>query len=114
MTPHAVISLMQSAKQVVDTVEQHVKAEGWSISRPHLVLAMALKTGISRPTSIASHLGVTRQAVHQTVSEMIAQGLITTVTDPGDKRAKVIQYTPAGEMLGSDIEKAAGKCKLQC
>lgn len=51
----------------------------------------------TRPVELARRLGVTRQAVHQLVSGLAAQGLIELVDDPTSSRSKLVRLTERGE-----------------
>jgi DNA-binding MarR family transcriptional regulator len=50
----------------------------------------------SRPAELARRIGISRQAVHRTLAEMVEIGLVTLASDPTDQRAKVVLLTPLG------------------
>jgi DNA-binding MarR family transcriptional regulator len=50
----------------------------------------------SRPADLARQIGVSRQAVHKTLNEMVEYGLVSLVPDPSDQRAKLVILTPLG------------------
>ena len=50
----------------------------------------------SRQAELARRIGISRQAVHKTLAEMVELGLVELVPDPTDQRAKVVTLTPLG------------------
>jgi len=50
----------------------------------------------TRPTDLAASIGVSRQAIHQTINELIDVDLLELVNDPSDGRAKLVRVTAAG------------------
>ncbi|HEV2814246.1 MAG TPA: MarR family transcriptional regulator [Solirubrobacteraceae bacterium] len=67
-----------------------LEAEGWSIRAPHshLFAHLDLDTG-TRPSELARRMGVTRQAVHQTVGELRELGLVE-LEDAGGGTKRVV------------------------
>lgn len=63
---------------------------------PYIALAALNSESLS---NIAQHLGLTRQAVNQTVNEIERLGYVTRVEDPADRRAKILQITTKGKTL---------------
>lgn len=57
---------------------------------PHLTLEG------TRLTELAAKLGVTKQAVGPLVADLEAMGVVATVADPDDARAKRVRLTPKG------------------
>ena len=51
----------------------------------------------TRPSELARRIGVTRQAVHQTVNELVEMGLVELAPDPTNRRAKLVTLTPYGQ-----------------
>ena len=58
--------------------------------------------GVTRPSDIASRVGVTRQAIHQTINELVEMGFLQLEPDPRDRRAKVVVFTETGAHIGKD------------
>ncbi len=80
-----------------------LSAKGWpSITRAQSLVFVNIGEGVTRPSEIATRIGVTRQAIHQTLNELIELGYLELEPDPTDKRAKVIRYTEKGGRLGLD------------
>lgn len=51
-------------------------------------------------------LAVSRQAVHKLVSEAVALGLVEMIDAPGDRRAKMVQFTDAGRAMVANAVRA--------
>ena len=50
----------------------------------------------TRASELARRIGVTRQAVHKTINELRALGLLELAPDPMNRSAKLVTLTPAG------------------
>jgi len=72
------------------------KRGGPEITHSQSMIMMLIVEGIRRPSAIAERLGVTRQAVHQSLREMIDVGIVELVPDPRDGRAKVARLSRKG------------------
>lgn len=49
-----------------------------------------------RVVDLARRLEISKQAVSQTLAEMVEHGVVELLPDPSDKRAKLARLTPAG------------------
>lgn len=86
-----------------ESLQNLISAKGWpAITRAQSLVFVNIGEGVTRPSEIASRIGVTRQAIHQTLNELIEAGYLRLEADPTDKRAKVIRYTEKGAKLGLD------------
>lgn len=86
-----------------ESLQNLIRAKGWpAITRAQSLVFVNIGEGVTRPSEIATRVGVTRQAIHQTINELIEMGFLRLEPDPTDKRAKVIQYTEQGARLGLD------------
>ena len=82
-------------------LQNALKKQGWpSITRAQSLVFVNISEGVTRPSEIASRVGVTRQAIHQTINEMVELGYLTLQADPTDRRAKVVVYTEKGKDVG--------------
>ena len=82
-------------------LQNALKKEGWpAITRAQSLVFVNIGEGVTRPSEIAARVGVTRQAIHQTINEMVELGYLTLEPDPKDRRAKVVVYTEKGEKVG--------------
>ncbi|MAU40714.1 MAG: hypothetical protein CMF31_03740 [Kordiimonas sp.] len=59
-----------------------------SFPRTKSMILANILLGVGRPSVIAKNIGLTRQAVHQTVNELIDEGILILEKDPTDGRAK--------------------------
>lgn len=70
---------------------------GWpGIRRRHSTLFGHLDPRGTRPAELARRIGVSRQAIHETIRELEAFGLVEQVPDPGHGRAKIVVLTARG------------------
>lgn len=51
----------------------------------------------TRPSDLAIRLGTTRQAAHQLITGLSAQGLVELLPDPTSKRSKLVRLTSRGQ-----------------
>ena len=88
-------------------LQNALKKEGWpTITRAQSLVFVNIGEGVTRPSEIAARVGVTRQAIHQTINEMVELGYLTLEPDPKDRRAKVVVYTEKGEKVGGTAAQA--------
>jgi len=72
-------------------------ARGWPEMTPAQSLVFAsIDLNGTRPSELARRIGVSRQAVHQTIAELVEVDLLTLTADPVDGRAKLVVVTDAG------------------
>jgi flavin reductase (DIM6/NTAB) family NADH-FMN oxidoreductase RutF/DNA-binding MarR family transcriptional regulator len=89
-------SVLQAAMRAV--LAQSLRAAGHPIGlAEHAVLRRVAQSpaGLSL-TGLTDFLGASRALVRQTVARLSAAGLIASLEDPGDRRARLWQATPAG------------------
>ena len=70
------------------------------LSRTKSMIMVNIADGITRPSDLARNIGITRQAIQQTLVEMERDGLITLMPDPGDGRAKIVRFSRRGAGIG--------------
>lgn len=79
---------------------------GWpTLPRTQSMIMVNVANGVTRPAELARRLGVSRQAIQQTLAEMESIALLQLVRDPDDARAKIVQFSPRG----ASIQRAAFK-----
>ncbi len=94
---------MRAFYWVDESLQNLISAKGWpAITRAQSLVFVNIGEGVTRPSDIAARIGVTRQAIHQTLNELIEMGYLRLEPDPTDRRAKVIRYTEKGARLGLD------------
>lgn len=101
-----ILLLISLFNQVMETIFLEIMRRGWNLTKSQVMVAMLVREGITRPSQIAVSLNVSRQAVHQTIGELVTKGFLTTVDDAGDRRAKVVSFTEAGKRLAEDLAHA--------
>ena len=84
---------------------------GWAESIAHTGLAphqaralrVIAKEGQIRPGVLAERLRVTPRSVTEVVDALIRQDLVSRELDPSDRRAMIIELTPAGHTMAGEI-----------
>jgi DNA-binding MarR family transcriptional regulator len=82
------------------------KSGGPEVSHAQSMVILCVGEGFRRPSQIADRLGVSRQAVHQSLRELVGHGLVELVPDELDKRAKVVKLSKTGmpkHLVAADI-----------
>lgn len=89
--------LLRSFRWFDESLVNALRAAGWpEITRAHSLVFANLEAGGSRTAQIARRAGVTRQAVHQIVHELVQFGLVELVEDPSSRAAKLVVPTARG------------------
>jgi len=82
-------------------LQNSLKAAGLpGLSRTKSMIMVNIADGITRPSDLARNIGITRQAIQQTLVEMERDGLLTLVPDPTDGRAKIVRFSRRGAGIG--------------
>ncbi|WP_417595181.1 MarR family winged helix-turn-helix transcriptional regulator [Parasphingorhabdus sp.] len=76
-----------------------------NVTRAQSMLIANISAGESRATRIARNLGVTRQAISLMISELEARGIVETVIDSNDRRARKVRFPKDG----NETSRAAAK-----
>lgn len=74
------------------------------LRRTHLMLFPYISLGGERITTLAEHIGVSKQAVGQLVDELEAMGMVERVKDPLDGRAKLVRFARGGQVVIEGVE----------
>jgi DNA-binding MarR family transcriptional regulator len=69
---------------------------GIPVRAAHMSLFPHLDLAGTRQTELARRMGVSKQAVHQLVAELVGLGVLSQEPDPADGRALLVRFTPAG------------------
>ena len=66
------------------------------LRRSHSLVFAHLDADGTRISEVARRAGITRQAAHQTVAELVELGLVELVPDPSNRSAKLVLPTERG------------------
>jgi DNA-binding MarR family transcriptional regulator len=58
--------------------------------------------GVQNPSDIARNLGISRQAVHTTINQMVKMGILELRQDETDGRAKTVVLSDVGAEMRTD------------
>lgn len=89
--------LMQGFRWFHDGLLIALHTSGWPAITPgQSLLFPQLDPDGTTQSELARRLGVSRQAVHQLVSELVSMGLLEVVQDPSSQRSKLVRLTDSG------------------
>lgn len=101
------VGLLRSFYWLDDGIQNYLRSRGWpTLPRTQSMIMMNVISGVDRPADIARNLGITRQAVHLTLTQMADQNLLTLEEIPGDKRSKRVVLTKWVEPLRREARTA--------
>lgn len=76
-----------------ESLQNELEYRGWPrLSRRKSLIMANIAEGCVQPSKLARNLGITRQAVHQTLKEMQKENLVTMTPDPSDKRSIIVEF----------------------
>lgn len=102
-----IVPLLQGFSWFDDGLQAYLKAKGWpQATRPQSMVMVNVVRGLTRPTDIARSLGVSRQAIHTTINQMIELGLLDLENDAADGRSKRVVITPTGQKMRAAANEA--------
>jgi DNA-binding MarR family transcriptional regulator len=103
-------AVLRLASQLIDGVQEGLARRGFTDVRPaHGFAFVRISAGDARTADVAEHLGVTKQAAAELVSQLIALGYVTRQPDPSDGRAQLLLLTSRGWACTQAAEAAAGE-----
>src|SRR3546814_15683227 len=70
-------------------------------------------SGIVRPSDIARNLGVSRQAIHNTINPMVKLGMVELAPDPEDRRHVIVSLTETGAQMRPAAQRAMEQLHAQ-
>jgi len=104
---YIIMSMLQGFYWFDDGLQNYLASRGWKpIPRSQSTVMMNVIAGANRAADIARNLGLTRQAVHVTINQMIEAGLVELEDDPTDRRMKRIVLTKEVEPMRRDARRA--------
>lgn len=106
-TGYLIVPLLQGFFWFDDGLQAALRARGWGhVTRPQSMVMINVLSGVRRPSDIARNLGVSRQAVHATIAQMAAMGMVEMRDDPDDRRTKIVALSRMGRRMRRDADAA--------
>lgn len=98
------MSMLKGVYWFDNALQAQLKNKGFkSVTRTQSLILLNVAMGERRAASLATNLGVSRQAMSQMLGSMRKRGLITIKADESDKRAQIITFSEQSQ----DIRDAA-------
>lgn len=108
-TRRLLLLLLQGFYWCDESLQNYLRARGWpEVTRPQSMVMVNVVLGLRRPSEIARRLGISRQAVHVTLSQMVELGMLALEEDPASGRSKMVRLTARGEAMRRDAQQAMG------
>jgi DNA-binding MarR family transcriptional regulator len=106
-TNQLIIALFQRFCWLDEGLQARLHDLGWpDVSRPQSMVMTNIVSGIVRPSDIARNLGVSRQAIHSTINQMVKLGIVRLDVDPEDRRHMIVSLTETGARMRKDAQRA--------
>lgn len=111
----ALTLLMQNATRwIYQSVLRNLHVRGYdALTEPQLSFLASLDCGATQASKVAERLGITRQAVYRTTTDLQNQGFLTLETDSVRRNQKQILMTKAGLKLVDDARDALGVAEAE-
>jgi DNA-binding MarR family transcriptional regulator len=101
------LGLLQAFYWCDESLQNYLRSRGWpEVTRPQSMVMAHLVLGVNRPSDIARNMGVSRQAIHATINQMVELGIVELADDPSNGRVKVVTPTNLGETMRADSQQA--------
>jgi DNA-binding MarR family transcriptional regulator len=106
-TNQLIIALFQRFCWLDEGLQARLHDHGWpDVNRPQSMVMTNIVSGIVRPSDIARNLGVSRQAIHSTINQMVGLGIVQLEVDPADRRHMVVSLTDLGARMRKDAQRS--------
>lgn len=103
--PYLIVPLMQAFCWFDDALQASLQSRGWGhVTRPQSMVMANVLSGVVRPSDIARNVGVSRQAMHTTLNQMVKMGMLELRDDPHDGRSKIAAVTAMGQRMRRDAD----------
>ncbi|MDZ4376328.1 MAG: MarR family winged helix-turn-helix transcriptional regulator [Phenylobacterium sp.] len=101
------LSLLQAFYWCDESLQNYLRSRGWPhVTRPQSMVMANIVLGVNHPSDIARNMGISRQAIHATINQMIDLGIVALTDDPSNRRVKVVTPTKLGETMRVDAQQA--------
>ncbi|MBW7930299.1 MAG: MarR family transcriptional regulator [Gammaproteobacteria bacterium] len=102
---YLIVPLLQGFEWFDESLQQSLRARGWpQLTQPQSSVMIHVILGVNRPSAIARSMGLSRQAVHVTIKQVVKKGIFDLLDDPQDKRSKIIVLTAMGQAMRRDAQ----------
>lgn len=106
-TNQLIIALFQRFCWLDEGLQARLHDHGWpDVNRPQSMVMTNIVSGIVRPSDIARNLGVSRQAIHSTINQMVKLGIVRMEVDPADRRHMIVSLTDLGARMRKDAQRS--------
>lgn len=106
-TNQLIIALFQRFCWLDEGLQARLHDHGWpDVNRPQSMIMTNIVSGIVRPSDIARNLGVSRQAIHSTIGQMVKLGIVQMEVDPDDRRHMIVSLTNLGARMRKDAQRS--------
>ncbi len=79
-------------------------AEDWGgLRQSHFRVLISVPASGITITELAEHVGMTKQGCGQFVSQLVDSGHLAIVSNPNDRRTRIVMRTPAGRALARKV-----------
>jgi len=102
---YLIVPLLQGFEWFDKSLQQSLQARGWPrLTQPQSSVMIHVILGVNRPSAIARNLGLSRQAVHVTIRQVVRKGIFELADDPRDGRSKIVTLTAMGQAMRRDAQ----------
>lgn len=106
-TNQLIIALFQRFCWLDEGLQARLHDHGWpDVNRPQSMVMTNIVSGIVRPSDIARNLGISRQAIHSTINQMVKLGIVQLEVDPSDRRHMIVALTDLGARMREDAQRS--------
>lgn len=106
-TNQLIIALFRRFCWLDEGLQSRLHDHGWpDVSRPQSMVMTNIVSGVVRPSDIARNLGISRQAIHSTINQMVKLGIVQLEVDPDDRRHMVVSLTDLGARMRQDAQRS--------
>jgi DNA-binding MarR family transcriptional regulator len=99
------IHVFQALVWLDESLQARLHDQGWpDVSRAQSMVMLNVAAGVTRPSAIARRLGISRQAIHATIAQMVDLGMVRLEVDEIDIRHKRLHLTQFGERMRADAQ----------
>ena len=106
-TNQLIIALFQRFCWLDEGLQARLSDHGWpDVNRPQSMVMTNIVSGIVRPSDIARNLGLSRQAIHSTINQMVKLGIVQLDVDPDDRRHMIVSLTDVGARMRKDAQRS--------